>query len=223
MFSTPTFGSFVPSTAVAKAAAMRPKCSRFSGVHFTFAPQSITRVGLPTRVGRPTAMPGRRMPSNRPSRSMASATTAPVLPADTTADTSPLAASAMHRAIDESRLWRTASTGASPMPTTCEAWHTVTPLGSPPWAAARPRIRDSSPTSTTSSPSRYGAHRIAPSTWASGAESPPIASTAMRMRQLSSVATTSRPAYWPQLGHTRCGSLGVWQLRHGVSWGTRSP
>src|SRR5208283_5657953 len=29
-----------------------------------------------------------------------------------------------------------------------------------------------------------------------------------------STSTTSRPLYWPQCGHTRCGSLGSWQFGH---------
>ena len=63
------------------------------------------------------------------------------------------------------------------------------------------------------------AARIAPSTSALGAWSPPIASTAIvsmgaRAGYSSTTSTTSRPLYFPQRGHTRCGSLGSWQLGH---------
>jgi hypothetical protein len=33
-------------------------------------------------------------------------------------------------------------------------------------------------------------------------------------RYSSTTSTTSRPLYFPQRGHTRCGSLGSWQLGH---------
>src|ERR1039457_3871943 len=65
---------------------------------------------------------------------------------------------------------------------------------------------------------RVRAARTAPSTSDFGAWSPPIASTAMVSmfgRGYScSTSTTSRPLYCPQCGHTRCGSLGSWQLGH---------
>ena len=80
------------------------------------APTSMITIG-PWCDGKIAAMPGRRTPGrNILALKRAEATIAPVLPADTTALTSPAAISPQQREIELSRFFRRASTGFSSMP-----------------------------------------------------------------------------------------------------------
>jgi hypothetical protein len=63
-----------------------------------------------------TAIPGRETPSTGPNLSWQAAAKAPVLPAEMSASTSPWAPATAMRTIEESRFWRSASTGVSCMP-----------------------------------------------------------------------------------------------------------
>ena len=80
----------------------------------------------------------------------AEATIAPVLPAETTASTSPAAIRPQHREIELSRFFRRASTGFSSMPMTWLAWTIGSrSRGAAGALASSASIRSWSPTSTT--------------------------------------------------------------------------
>ena len=82
------------------------------------APTSMITIG-PWCDGKIAAMPGRRTPGrNILAFKSAEATIAPVLPADTTALTSPAAINPQQREIELSRFFLRASTGFSSMPIT---------------------------------------------------------------------------------------------------------
>ena len=82
------------------------------------APTSMITIG-PWCDGKIAAMPGRRTPGrNILALKRAEATIAPVLPADTTALTSPAAINPQQREIELSRFFLRASTGFSSMPIT---------------------------------------------------------------------------------------------------------
>src|SRR5258706_5651716 len=111
---------------------------------------------------------------------MLMAMAAPVLPADTMAWHSPSFTSSAATRREESRLRRRACDGASAMPTTCEAWRTVTGRSCALSRASSRSMAALSPTSTEAKPnSRQAA--TAPSTTTAGPKSPPIASTAIFM------------------------------------------
>ena len=114
------------------------------------APTSMMTIG-PWCDGKIAAMPGRRTPGrNILALNSAEATMAPVLPAETTASTSPAAIIPQHREIELSRFFRRASTGFSSMPMTWLAW-TIgrRSRGASGALASSASIRSRSPTSTT--------------------------------------------------------------------------
>ena len=149
---------------------------------------SMSVSGLPVRLS-VTAMPGRRTPGSVPRPIVAAPTTAPVFPMLTAAPAAPSFVAPIIFAIDESGLPRRAVAGDSPMPITWLACRIAKP-GSPPSAASRARITDSSPTRRIRACGIFqrpaGSHAAsAPRRIASGALSPPITSRAMRAGAMS--------------------------------------
>ena len=103
---------------------MTPYWYRSSGLAFMLAPTSQMTTG-PWCDGKMAAIPGRRTPGrNILALNRAEATIAPVLPAETTALTSPEAIRPQHFEIELSRFLRSASTGFSCISTTWLAWTT---------------------------------------------------------------------------------------------------
>ena len=87
------------------------------------------------------------------------------------------------------------------MPTTWEAWRTVTGRS---WAPSRAISRSMaalSPTSTDGEP-ELAAAATAPSTTTAGPKSPPMASTAIFMAPISGTARLSRKNYSPSIETT---------------------
>ncbi len=138
-------------------------------------------------------MPGRRTPGrNILALKRAEATIAPVLPAETTASTSPAAIMPQHREIELSRFFLRASTGFSSMPMAWLAW-TIgrRSRGAAGALASSASIRSRSPTSTTVRSVRSATASQAPATIGPGAKSPPIASKRYAHRTTPSVLAPS--------------------------------
>mmetsp|Transcript_1251 Transcript_1251/g.3584 ORF Transcript_1251/g.3584 Transcript_1251/m.3584 type:complete len:264 (-) Transcript_1251:693-1484(-) len=124
MLSRPTLGSSMPSTADTSALPITANCSRFSAAESTLAPRSSTVVKRPAAFGITAAIAGRSIPSSVLSKTLATAISAPVLPADTQAWASAGSPSRPGRScwiatrIDESRLRRRATSIGSSIVTT---------------------------------------------------------------------------------------------------------
>lgn len=161
---------------------MTPYWYRSSGLAFMLAPTSMMTTG-PWCEGKMAAIPGRRTPGrNILALNSAEATIAPVLPAETTALTSPPAIRAQHREIELSRFRRSASTGLSSIVTIWLAWTTGSrSRGASCARASSASTRSRSPTRTTVSPGSSRTASTAPATIGPGAKSPPMASRAILM------------------------------------------
>ena len=99
-------------------------------MHSTFAPQSMSMTPR-APFGSTGASAARRMPGMRFVVSVAPVSSAPVLPADTTASPSPSRSILSATAMLESFLRRVAVLGSSSMVTTSRASTTSTPLSPP--------------------------------------------------------------------------------------------
>ena len=119
------------------------------------------------------ARAARRIPCMRLTVSVAPVSSAPVLPAETTASPFPSLSIVSATAIDESFLRRVAVLGSSSMVITSLAF--TTSISPQPSASRQALTLSSMPTSVTSTPSSLFA-LTAPFTISSGALSPPIAS-----------------------------------------------
>src|SRR5690242_3451098 len=203
---------------------MTANWASISGGQSTLAPTSTRTTGMPSMVGKIPASAGRSTPGITPCTILAVAMTAPVLPAETKHCAMPSRTRREATRMELSRLVRTALAALSSMMTTSLAW-TIS-MGRSRWSACCSSSRRTTswrPTRRTLTLSERVA-RTAPSTSIWGAWSPPIASSAMVSMSgrgySSTTSTTSRPLYWPQWGHTRCGSLGSWQFGHSeIPWG----
>src|SRR6266702_5358745 len=201
---------------------MSANCTRWMGLHSTFAPMSRSS-GFPVSAGRTEMMAGRSTDGSRPSTKMAPAITAPEFPAETMPQASPRFTSSKQTRIELSFLRRIAWPGWSSIATTSEACFTA--MGRsfpPPWRASCSRISGSGPTSTTATPWRAAA--TAPWTMSPGAWSPPMASTATGSACASLMSPRAywpgvicSPLYVPQDGQARCESTGSLHFGHFVT------
>ena len=149
------------------------------GLHSIFAPASSRQARCPPEVGTTVTMAGRSTPFKRPKLVTAKASTAPELPALTTAPASPDLTCLKAIWSEDSCLLRSAATGESPIVIVWDACWMVRSEDSfsRAWASSRVII-SRLPTRSTSIPYSRTAW-TAPSTTARGAKSPPIASTAI--------------------------------------------
>ena len=107
----------------------------------------------------------------------ASASSAPVLPAETTPDASPAATASIASRIDAWR-WRSAAVGLASLLMTSGAWRSVQAPAARRCAASSGAILASSPTSRNRAPGCRSAAISSPAITIAGAWSPPMASTA---------------------------------------------
>ena len=112
LFIRPTRGSRIPITFCIYALPIIANCCRYWGLQSTLAPQSINSTG-PFTVGRIGANAGLFTPFIRRTISVAPASTAPVLPAETNASAPPFATSSSAFTSDESFFLFIAMVGCS--------------------------------------------------------------------------------------------------------------
>ena len=109
---------------------------------------------------------------------LASAISAPVLPAETTPEASPLATASMAMRMELCRPWRSAAVGFISAEMTSGAWRSMQALAARGRRASMAPIRASSPTSRKRACGWRSAASSMPSSTISGALSPPMASIA---------------------------------------------
>ena len=108
---------------------MKANWSRYSAVHSTLAPQSISTAPSPSMVGITGARAARRMPLMRLVIRVAAESRAPVLPAETMASPTPSRSRFRATVREESFFSRKALEGLSSMLMTWSAWTISTPRG----------------------------------------------------------------------------------------------
>ncbi len=142
---------------------------------------------LPFAVGMVGASAARRRPRMRLTRSVAPASSAPVLPAQTKPSALPSRSRVSPTVREESFFCLKAVAGSSQISTTSDASAISTPAGSAlqPHCCAAFRISALRPARMMSAP-YFSCAISAPFTGARGAKSPPIASTMIFMRSLLS-------------------------------------
>ena len=111
MLSSPTVGLVTPSTARANTSPMTANWTRLSASHSLLAPRSRNTASL-RRVGISEAIAGRSMPGRVLSTNLASAMSAPVLPADTAALARPAFTASIARHMLVPRPWRRTCDGS---------------------------------------------------------------------------------------------------------------
>ena len=175
-FSRPMVGAGRPRTVRANTSPMMANSTRLRASHCTLAPRSSMTTS-PRAEGAMAAIAGRSMPGSVLMTIFASASSAPVLPADTTPEASPWATASMARRIEEPRT-RNAAVGFISLSTTAGAWRMVQDACTRFRRAISGARRASSPTSRNRAAGCRSAAMARPSSTTSGAPSPPIASTA---------------------------------------------
>ena len=116
-------GAVRPSTVRANTSPITANSTRLRASHDTLAPRSSITTS-PRAEGPIAAIAGRSMPGSVLMTILASASSAPVLPAVTTPEASPPATASMATRIDELRT-RSAAVGFMSLPTTSGACRTV--------------------------------------------------------------------------------------------------
>ena len=106
-FSKPMVGAGRPSTVRANTSPMTANSTRLRTSHCTLAPRSSITTS-PRAEGPMAAMAGRSIPGKALITIFASASNAPVLPADTTPDASPPATASMATRMEDARTRRAA-------------------------------------------------------------------------------------------------------------------
>ena len=127
-----------------------PNCIKYSGLHSTFAPESIS-MNIPSSFGITGASAARLIPRIRFTIIVAPTTSAPVLPAEMNASPCPSASCRSPSAIEQSFLARIISVGGSSIDITVGASTIAIRSSEIDSAAATRRISSARPVNTSAS------------------------------------------------------------------------